>query len=135
VIAGSSVVSEFTGLFRGGDPAGNELEAVGQAVRTVVGGESLPDPKLAAKVMAKLRAAEEHKDPLALLTAQKRLVLELVGEGMTNRQVAEQLFLAEKTVKNHVPAVPAVLAKLGLTRRVKAVLVSEARSEQAHHRR
>ncbi|NUP51720.1 MAG: response regulator transcription factor [Catenulispora sp.] len=102
------------------------------AVRTVAGGESLLDPKLAAKVMAKLRAADDRKDPLAQLTAQERRVLDLIGEGLTNRQIAEQLFLAEKTVKNYVSA---MLAKLGLTRRVQAaVLVSEVKSEQQRHR-
>jgi DNA-binding NarL/FixJ family response regulator len=101
------------------------------AVRTVAGGESLLDPKLAAKVMAKLRAPDDHKDPLAQLTAQERRVLELIGEGMTNRQIAERLFLAEKTVKNYVSA---LLAKLGLARRVQAaVLVSEIKSEQTRH--
>ena len=98
------------------------------AVRTVASGESLLDPKLAAKVMTKLRAAEEHNDPLAQLTAQERRVLDLIGEGMTNLQIAEHLFLAEKTVKNYVSA---LLAKLGLTRRVQAaVLVSEVKAEQ-----
>ena len=98
------------------------------AVRTVAGGESLLDPKLAAKVMAKLRAADERKDPLAQLTAQEHKVLDLIGEGLTNRQIADRLFLAEKTVKNYVSA---LLAKLGLTRRVQAaVLVSELKSEQ-----
>jgi DNA-binding NarL/FixJ family response regulator len=102
------------------------------AVRTVAGGESLLDPKLAAKVMAKLRAPDNHKDPLAQLTAQERRVLELIGEGMTNRQIAESLFLAEKTVKNYVSA---LLAKLGLARRVQAaVLVSEIKSEQTRRR-
>ncbi|MFL6112805.1 MAG: response regulator [Catenulispora sp.] len=99
------------------------------AVRTVAGGESLLDPRLAAKVMAKLRAADEQKDPLAQLTAQEHKVLDLIGEGLTNRQIAERLFLAEKTVKNYVSA---LLAKLGLTRRVQAaVMVSELKSEQA----
>jgi two-component system, NarL family, response regulator DevR len=99
-----------------------------QAVRTVSTGESLLDPKLAAKVMAKLRAADEHKDPLAQLTAQEHRVLDLIGEGLTNRQIADRLFLAEKTVKNYVSA---LLAKLGLTRRVQAaVLVSEIKSGQ-----
>ena len=102
------------------------------AVRTVAGGESLLDPKLAAKVMAKIRTADQRKDPLAQLTAQERRVLDLIGEGMTNRQIAEQLFLAEKTVKNYVSA---LLAKLGLTRRVQAaVLVYEVKSEQQRHR-
>ena len=102
-----------------------------EAVRTVAGGESLLDPRLAAKVMAKLRAADEKKDPLAQLTAQEHKVLDLIGEGLTNRQIAERMFLAEKTVKNYVSA---LLAKLGLTRRVQAaVLVSEIKSEQARH--
>ncbi|WP_194916395.1 response regulator [Catenulispora rubra] len=101
------------------------------AVRTVAGGESLLDPRLAAKVMAKLRAADEKKDPLAQLTAQEHKVLDLIGEGLTNRQIAERMFLAEKTVKNYVSA---LLAKLGLTRRVQAaILVSEIKSEQARH--
>ncbi|MEZ0110368.1 two-component system response regulator DevR [Catenulispora sp. EB89] len=101
------------------------------AVRTVAGGESLLDPRLAAKVMAKLRAADEKKDPLSQLTAQEHKVLDLIGEGLTNRQIAERMFLAEKTVKNYVSA---LLAKLGLTRRVQAaVLVSEIKSEQARH--
>ena len=102
------------------------------AVRTVAGGESLLDPRLATKVMAKLRAADEKKDPLAQLTAQEHKVLDLIGEGLTNRQIADRLFLAEKTVKNYVSA---LLAKLGLTRRVQAaVMVSELKSEQARHR-
>jgi len=102
------------------------------AVRTVAGGESLLDPRLATKVMAKLRAADEKKDPLAQLTAQEHKVLDLIGEGLTNRQIADRLFLAEKTVKNYVSA---LLAKLGLTRRVQAaVMVSEIKSEQGRHR-
>ena len=89
------------------------------AVRSVAGGESLLDPKLAAKVMAKLRAADERKDPLAQLTAQEHKVLDLIGEGLTNRQIAERMFLAEKTVKNYVSA---MLAKLGLERRTQAAV-------------
>jgi DNA-binding NarL/FixJ family response regulator len=101
------------------------------AVRTVAGGESLLDPRLAAKVMAKLRADDEKKDPLAQLTSQEHKVLDLIGEGLTNRQIAERMFLAEKTVKNYVSA---LLAKLGLTRRVQAaVMVSEIKAEQARH--
>ncbi|GAA2003412.1 response regulator transcription factor [Catenulispora subtropica] len=102
------------------------------AVRTVGSGESLLDPRLATKVMAKLRAADQQKDPLAQLTVQEHKVLDLIGEGLTNRQIADRLFLAEKTVKNYVSA---LLAKLGLTRRVQAaVMVSEIKSGQARHR-
>ena len=89
------------------------------AVRTVAGGESLLDPRLAAKVMAKLRAADEKKDPLAQLTAQEHKVLDLIGEGLTNRQIAERMFLAEKTVKNYVSS---LLAKLGMERRTQAAV-------------
>jgi len=98
------------------------------AVRTVAGGGSLIDPKLTAAVMTRLRSGG-HKDPLAALTAQERRILDLIGEGMTNRQIGEQLFLAEKTVKNYVSS---LLSKLGIERRVQAaVMVSELKS--GHH--
>jgi DNA-binding NarL/FixJ family response regulator len=92
------------------------------AVRTVASGGSLLDPKLTAAVMKRLRS-EERNDPLAVLTAQERRVLDLIGEGLTNRQIGERMFLAEKTVKNYVSS---LMAKLGVERRVQAaVLVSE----------
>jgi two-component system, NarL family, response regulator DevR len=97
------------------------MDLVG-AVRTVAAGGSLLDPKLAASVMARLRGGQQ-KDPLDVLTSQERRILGLVGEGLTNRQIGERLFLAEKTVKNHVSS---ILGKLGVERRVQAaVLVSE----------
>ena len=99
------------------------------AVRTVAAGGSLIDARLTATVMARLRAGAP-KDPLSALTAQERRILDLIGEGMTNRQIGERLFLAEKTVKNYVSS---LLAKLGIERRVQAaVLVSELKG--AHHR-
>jgi two-component system, NarL family, response regulator DevR len=95
------------------------------AVRTVAGGGSLLDPKLTTAVMARLRAGAP-KDPLGALTAQERRILDLIGEGLTNRQIGERLFLAEKTVKNYVSS---LLAKLGIERRVQAaVLVSELKA-------
>ena len=95
------------------------------AVRTVAAGGSLLDPKLTASVMDRLRAGTP-KDPLSALTGQERRILELIGDGLTNRQIGERLFLAEKTVKNYVSS---LLAKLGIERRVQAaVLVSELRS-------
>jgi len=97
------------------------------AVRTVAGGESLLDPRLAAKVMAKLRAADEQKDPLAQLTAQEHKVLDLIGEGLTNRQIAERLFLAEKTVKNYVSN---LLSKLGMERRTEAAAYAARLAER-----
>jgi DNA-binding NarL/FixJ family response regulator len=95
------------------------------AVRTVAAGGSLLDPKLTASVMDRLRTGTP-KDPLSVLTGQERRILELIGDGLTNRQIGERLFLAEKTVKNYVSS---LLAKLGIERRVQAaVLVSELRS-------
>jgi len=95
------------------------------AVRTVAAGGSLLDPKLTASVMDRLRAGTP-KDPLSALTGQERRILELIGDGLTNRQIGERLFLAEKTVKNYVSS---LLSKLGIERRVQAaVLVSELRS-------
>ena len=100
------------------------------AVRVVAAGGSLIDPKLTATVLARLRSGGP-KDPLAALTAQERRILDLIGEGLTNRQIGERLHLAEKTVKNYVSS---VLAKLGIERRVQAaVMVSELRG--GHHSR
>jgi two-component system, NarL family, response regulator DevR len=76
--------------------------------------------------MARLRTGD-RKDPLAALTAQERRILDLIGDGLTNRQIGERMFLAEKTVKNYVSS---LMSKLGVERRVQAaVMVSELRSE------
>jgi DNA-binding NarL/FixJ family response regulator len=87
------------------------------AVRTVAAGESMLDPEAASKVMARMREQASRKDPLAGLTTQERKILELIGEGLTNRQIGERMFLAEKTVKNYVSA---LFAKLGMERRTQA---------------
>ena len=87
------------------------------AVRTVAAGQSMLDPGAAAQVMARLRGQRDKHDPLASLTPQERRILELIGEGLTNRQIGERLFLAEKTVKNYVSA---LFAKLGMERRTQA---------------
>jgi DNA-binding NarL/FixJ family response regulator len=69
--------------------------------------------------------AARSKDPLAALTEQERTVLELIGAGLTNREIGERMFLAEKTVKNYVSH---LLAKLGMQRRTQAaVLATELR--------
>jgi DNA-binding NarL/FixJ family response regulator len=86
------------------------------AVHEVAGGRSLLDPVTTARVLERMRRAADS-DELNALTERERKVLELIGEGMTNRQIAEQLFLAEKTVKNYVTS---VLAKLGMERRTQA---------------
>ena len=98
---------------------------IATAVRDVGSGRSLLDHRAAAVLMAKLRTPPEAPDPTAELTPQEHAVLELIGEGLTNRQIGERLFLAEKTVKNHITR---LLAKLGLERRVQAaVLATEVR--------
>jgi DNA-binding NarL/FixJ family response regulator len=86
------------------------------AVRTVAAGESMLDPQAVGKLMARLRRPKP-KDPLAGLTPQERRILELIGEGLTNRQIGERMFLAEKTVKNYVSA---LFGKLGMERRTQA---------------
>jgi DNA-binding NarL/FixJ family response regulator len=90
------------------------------AVRTVASGQSMLDAGAAGKLMARLRDSSGKQDPkgrLEGLTGQERRILELIGHGLTNRQIGEQLFLAEKTVKNYVSA---VFAKLGMERRTQA---------------
>ncbi|MGA9016969.1 MAG: response regulator transcription factor, partial [Acetobacteraceae bacterium] len=85
-----------------------------QAIKDVGAGKSLLDNRAAAALMAKLRGSAEHQDPLSGLTERERTLLGLLGEGLTNRQIAARMFLAEKTVKNYVSR---LLAKLGMERR------------------
>jgi len=97
------------------------------AVRQVGSGRSLLDNRAAAALMTKLRTSMDQPGPLSGLTAQERTLLDLIGEGLTNRQIAERMFLAEKTVKNYVSR---LLAKLGMQRRTQAaVLVTELREQ------
>ncbi len=87
------------------------------AVRAVASGQSLLDPEAASRVMRRMRDRAGRSDPLAGLTGQERRILELIGEGLTNRQIGERMFLAEKTVKNYVSG---LFAKLGMERRTQA---------------
>ena len=87
------------------------------AIRAVAAGRSLLDPVATARVMAKLRDGRQADQRLAQLTAQERRILELIGEGLTNRQIGERMHLAEKTVKNYESS---LLAKLGKERRTQA---------------
>ena len=92
------------------------------AIRTVAGGQSLLDPRATARVLDRMRhAAAAEPDPLSGLSEQERKVLELIGEGLTNREIGERMFLAEKTVKNYVSH---LLAKLGLQRRTQAAILA-----------
>lgn len=87
------------------------------AVRTIASGKSMLDPEAAGRVLARMRDHAQRSDPLAGLTGQERKILELIGEGLTNRQIGEHLYLAEKTVKNYVSG---LFAKLGMERRTQA---------------
>jgi DNA-binding NarL/FixJ family response regulator len=107
---------------------GNDLIT---AVRRVGAGESLLDAKTTAALMKRIRQGKGNGGPLAGLTDQERAVFELVGEGLTNRQIAARLFLAEKTVKNYVSH---LLAKLGMQRRTQAaVLAAELKNRKPDH--
>ncbi|WP_028476916.1 response regulator transcription factor [Nocardia sp. CNY236] len=98
-----------------------------KAIKEVGAGRSLLDNRAAAALMQRLRANTQQDGPLAGLTEQERKLLDLLGEGLTNRQIAERMFLAEKTVKNYVSR---LLAKLGLERRTQAaVYASELRTQ------
>ncbi|APA98389.1 response regulator transcription factor [Nocardia seriolae] len=103
-----------------------------KAIKEVGAGRSLLDNRAAAALMDRLRRSAEPDGPLAGLTEQERKLLELLGEGLTNRQIAERMFLAEKTVKNYVSR---LLAKLGMERRTQAaVLASKLREDPARRR-
>jgi DNA-binding NarL/FixJ family response regulator len=97
------------------------------AVRTIASGQSLLDPEAASRVMRRMRDQAVRTDPLAGLTDQERRILELIGEGLTNRQIGDRLFLAEKTVKNYVSA---LFAKLGMQRRAQAAAYAARIFEQ-----
>ncbi len=99
-----------------------------KAIKDVGAGRSLLDNRAAAALMAKLRGAAERADPLSGLTEQERVLLGLLGEGLTNKQIAARMFLAEKTMKNYVSR---LLAKLGMERRTQAaVFVSKLGQQQ-----
>jgi DNA-binding NarL/FixJ family response regulator len=98
------------------------------AVRRVASGKSLLDPKATERVLNQLRATgQPDDDGLQQLTGQERRILDLIGAGMTNRQIGEHLNLAEKTVKNYVSS---LLAKLGMQRRTQAAAFIARHDEQ-----
>jgi DNA-binding CsgD family transcriptional regulator len=102
-----------------GSPVPKQARGPGlvSAVRTRAPDPSIPGPDLSRQVTARLRDRMRGEDPVAALTGQEKRVLELIGEGLTNRQIAERMFLAEKTAKNYVSS---LLAKLGMHRRAEA---------------
>jgi len=90
-----------------------------EAVRAVASGRSLLDPSVTARVLERLRSGSEEDELLARLSPQERNILRLIADGLTNRQIAEQVHLAEKTVKNYVSN---LLSKLGMERRTQAAV-------------
>ena len=104
-----------------------------QAIRTVASGGSLLDATATAQLLNRLRGsnAPAEPDPLRDLTEQERRVLEFIGQGMTNREIGNELFLAEKTVKNYVSS---LLAKLGMQRRTQAAVLATEIRERDHRR-
>jgi two-component system response regulator DevR len=107
--------------------AGYVLKQVGgtdlvDGIRHIAAGNSMLDPAVTTRVLERLRSgAAEQPDELAELTDQERKILELIAEGLTNRQIGERMFLSEKTIKNYVSN---VLAKLGLERRTQAAVLA-----------
>ncbi|MFD5246069.1 response regulator [Amycolatopsis sp. NPDC058340] len=103
---------------------GNDLIS---AIRTIASGGSLLDSRTTAALMNRIRRERNRNDPTTGMSGQERAVFELIGEGLTNREIGERLFLAEKTVKNYVSR---ILAKLGLQRRTQAaVLATELKKD------
>jgi DNA-binding NarL/FixJ family response regulator len=97
-----------------------------EAIERVASGESLLDPAVTAKVLERMRSlARGEHDDLAVLTDQERKILALIAEGKTNKEIADEIFLSDKTVKNYVSS---ILSKLNLRRR------SEAAAFMADHR-
>ena len=95
---------------------GNDLV---DAVRRVAAGQSMLDPSVTAQVLDRVRNGPPVDKQLAKLTEQEQKILDLIGDGMTNRQIAERMYLAEKTVKNYASS---MFAKLGLTSRTQAAI-------------
>ena len=91
------------------------------AVRRVAAGQSLLDPAVTARVLERIRNGIEGPNELRSLTDQERRILEYIAEGLTNHEIAQRMFLADKTVKNYVSS---VLAKLGLERRTQAAVLA-----------
>jgi DNA-binding NarL/FixJ family response regulator len=98
------------------------------AVRRAGAGQSLLDPALTGRVLQRLRSGPSEDTRLASLTPQERRILELITEGLTNRQIADTMILAEKTVKNYISN---LLAKLGVERRTQAATFAARLDERA----
>jgi two-component system response regulator DevR len=97
------------------------------SIRAVASGRSLLDSRAADRVRERLRRGPDEDDRLRHLTAQERRILDLLAEGRSNRQIADTMFLAEKTVKNYVSN---VLSKMGMSRRTEAAVYAARLQER-----
>jgi DNA-binding NarL/FixJ family response regulator len=95
-------------------------------IRRVADGQSLLDPTVTTRVLERLRHKDDE-DELSALSDQERKILDLIAEGLTNRQIGERMFLAEKTVKNYVSN---MFTKLGMSRRTEAAAYAARLSER-----
>jgi DNA-binding NarL/FixJ family response regulator len=100
------------------------------AVKRVAAGESLLDPAITGRVLSRLRSHDDEDPRLARLTPQERRILHLIADGMTNRQIARAMNLAEKTIKNYVSN---LLTKLGFERRTEAAVFATKLELAGHH--
>jgi len=101
-----------------------------RSVEKVAAGESLLDPEMTERLFARIRGGEENDPLLSRLSPQEQRILEMIAEGKTNREIAEELYLAEKTVKNYVSN---LLRKLEMKRRSEAAAYAARLSEQRQH--
>jgi DNA-binding NarL/FixJ family response regulator len=107
----------------------NDLVA---AIRTVAAGGSLLEPAVIQNVLDRVRSGSEDDQRLGVLTAQERKIFDLIGRGLTNRQIGDEIFLAEKTVKNYVSS---ILMKLGMERRTEAAAYAARVDERSKRAR
>lgn len=101
------------------------------AIRTVADGGSLLDPQATQRVLDRIRRGDADDQKLSVLTDRERTIFDLIGEGLTNRQIADRVHLAEKTVKNYVSN---ILMKMGMERRTQAAAYA-ARIDERRNRR
>lgn len=101
------------------------------AVRAVASGRSILDPATTRRALERIQRGSEEQQQLSQLSEQERRIFDLIGEGMSNRQIADQLFLAEKTVKNYVSN---LLSKLGMSRRTEAAAMAARLDERSRRK-
>ena len=106
--------------------------AIVDGIRSVAAGRPLLDPATTRQVLERLRRGSADDERLRGVTDQERRILDLLADGLTNRQIGEQMFLAEKTVKNYVSN---LLMKLGMSRRTEAAVFAVKRAERAERAR